>query len=225
MTFLVMSLIMLLSVPDSLAEEGFDSSGKVRLEGSLLLGIGFDDVDLGVTTDGDTISLSGGGGVGFTLGLGYGLSSNIDLDLHLGSQASSLKPSVSNADGEFTRTMLLGTLKYRKTLTSSNYLKFGAGLGIYTGGEWDVDASLVPGGAHNVIEYKDALGVHATFEYEHVNHRNIGLAVGLRLYIVEYSAETASSNGVSVPASFLMDEVRNLDGSGMDLTMSISKYF
>lgn len=110
------------------AQPAKDTAHQYYLELTGAFGIGFDDVDVGVTTGGDTISISGGGGLGFAAGLGYGLSSQWDLDFHLGFQASVLRPSVSNADGSFTRSFLLATLK-RKVPTSENgEFKFGLGI-------------------------------------------------------------------------------------------------
>jgi len=205
--------------------EKFDASGKFRMEVALAIGAGFDDLDVGWTTDGDTISLGAGGGLGFGLGLGYGLTSRLEAELKLGRQVSVMTPSVSNADGEFTRGMALGTLKFRKLISDRSNLKFGAGLGIYTNGEWDLDLSRLPGGSHIVVEYDNAIGAHATLEFERIFRGDWSLAVGGRMYFVEYEAATAYQNGISIPVGALSSELQQLDGSGFDFTLAFSQYF
>lgn len=209
----------------ALAQEDFDSTGKIRIEGSLHIGGGLDSVDVGTTTDGESISLSGGGGLGLAFGLGYGVSHGKDIDLAVGVQESSLIPSVGNAEGTFMRSYLLVTLNYKVPFSATKQIRHGIGLGYYVGGEYDVDSSQIPFGGHTVVEYDNALGFHLSAEIEAFHSGGWSNYLRLRLYYVEYSASTATMNGLSFPVEWLVDDIRELNGSGIDIILGLARYF
>jgi hypothetical protein len=208
----------------SISEELVDTAGKVRLSLSAGLGFGFDVVDIGVNSSGDTAKISGGGGLGFGAGIGYGLSRKWDLDLDLGFQVSVLTPSIDNADGSFTRGYLLATLKYKLPTSDSGQFKLGAGIGEYFGGKMDFERNDAFG-IDQTVEYDPAIGLHITGEFERFIKPNVSFNLGAKIYYVEYKAKTAKLNSVEVPLSLLKDDVRNLNGSGLDLLIGISVYF
>lgn len=202
-----------------------NTGGRGRFGISLLLGFGIKNHDLGVTTDGDDISLSGGGGAGLALIGGYGLSSKWDIEVSVGGQVSELRPEVSNADGEFNRDFLRATLFYKIPSTPVTQWKIGAGIGAYLAGEWDVDTSAVPGGNHDIIMYDDALGFHITGGYEVVVKESVYFAAELMYYFVEYEANSWTRNSAPQSVNMLNDPFKNLNGSGIDLMLSMGMYF
>jgi hypothetical protein len=200
-----------------------DTSGKVRLSLHGALGFGFDQVDVGVTTNGDTVSISGGGGFGGGAGIGYGLSRNLDLDLDLGFEAGVLTPAVDNAEGSFTRGYFLATLKYKMPTSDSGQFKFGVGIGEYFGGKMTFKRTDIP--FQEDVEYDPAIGLHLTGEFERFITPNVSVNIGGKIYFVEYEAKSFKFNSGEVPLSALKDEVRNLNGSGIDLLIGINVYF
>jgi hypothetical protein len=200
-----------------------DTTGKVRLSLNAGYGFGFDTVDVGTTTSGDTISISGGGGFSFGAGFGYGLSRNLDLDLDLGFQVGGLYPPVDNADGSFDRGYFLATLKYKVPTSDSGQFKWGAGIGSYFGGTMTFERTDMP--VQEEVEYDPAVGLHFTGEFERFIKPNLSFNLGAKIYFVEYKAKSYKFNSIELPVSALKDEVRNLNGSGMDFLLGINLYF
>jgi hypothetical protein len=200
-----------------------DTKGKVRLSLHGVAGIGFDRVDVGTTTKGDTVSISGGGGFGGGAGIAFGLSRKFDLDLDLGFEGGGLTPPVDNANGSFTRGYFLATLKYKRPTSDSGQFKFGAGIGSYYGGKLSFERTDVY--LKEDVEYDPAFGLHLTGEFERFIRPNMSVNIGAKMYFVEYKAKSAKLNSVDVPVSALKNEVRNLNGSGMDFLLGINLYF
>lgn len=221
----VVAMVFVCGIHSAEAQEAFDTTGRIRIEGALHFGLGVGSVDVATTTDGETIKLSGGGGIGLSFGVGYGLTHGMDIDLAVGLHESILYPSVSNIDGTFTRSNLLATINYRSVVSGTNHLKFGIGLGYYVGGVYDVDSSQVLFGSHTIVEYDNALGFHLTAELEYFHPGEWSHFLRAKLYYVKYDASTATDNGTSVPVQLLISDIRELDGSGLDLILGISRYF
>ena len=206
-------------------QEPLDTSKRFRLELSLFFGGGTEDIDVGETTTGETVSISGGGGLGGAITFGYGLSSKLDIALTAGTQQSELSPRVVNADGSFDRQLLLATLRYKIPFSHTIQFKVGGGIGYYSSGELDIDVSQIPGGGHNIYKYDDTTGFHLTAEFERFFSPNWSWMVGAKYYNVSYDVKSCISNDVSIPVTFLADELRSIDGSGFDLIIAIARYF
>lgn len=219
------ALILLTAANAAGAQESWNTDKQVRIEPSFFVGGGLDKVDLATTTTGETISISGGGGIGGALGLGYGLTSWLDVDLTAGYQSSDLSEKVVNMDGTFDRGFILGSLKFKIPVSGKSHVKLGGGFGYYLPGELDVDASAVPGGSHLVIEYDNALGFHVTGEYESLISSHWSAILGVKYYYVTYDASSVTDNGVPAPVFFLIDELRELGGSGVDFKLAFARYF
>lgn len=201
-----------------------DTTGRMKffLQGGL--GVGFDSVHVGDTVDGDDITLSGGGGFGLTLGIGYGLSREYDLDFDLGGQISVITPEVSNADGSFTRSFLLATVKKKLPTSETGQFKVGIGLGVYSNAELDLDWTGAAG-AHSAVEYDDALGIHLTGEFERFFGPSTSVSIAGRLYFVTYKANSYTVDGAPAALDTLKGNVKDLNGSGLDAMVGISRYF
>ncbi len=206
------------------ASEVLSTTGKLKLEISAMLGVGFKSIDLAPTTSGDTMKVSGGGGFGLAITAGYGLSEHLEFDLSLGGQASTEQPAVDNADASFSRGFLRATLKYLVPVRDRVRFKFGGGVGSYGGGELDIDMTRVVG-IRDIVKYDSASGVHLSGEFEALIRNDFTFVAGLRLYSVKYKATSYEQNGVAQPVAALRDEVRNLDGSGVDIFVGLAKYF
>lgn len=185
-----------------------NTGGRGRFGISLLVGAGIQDHFVGLTTDGDDITLSAGGGIGFALTGGYGLSPKWDIEVSAGHQVSVITPSVSNGDGEFNRDFLRATLFYKMPFTRVTQWKIGAGIGAYLGGEWEEDI-----GPDEITEYDDALGFHVAGEFEVVVAERLYFAAGIKYYYVTYETNAATATH------------SELNGSGVDLMLSMGKYF
>ena len=213
-------------------EQSFQSpypSGSFwRMEGSLLVGIGLEDHEVGMTTDNKKITISGGGGIGGIFSIGYCITPRFDLSLGFGIQNSSLEPEVKNAEGSFLRTSYFTTIKYIIPVSSAGYLKIGAGAGYYSAGDLDVDLSEVAGGAHNVYKYDGAPGFHITADYEGVFTEKFTWIIGLKYYNVTFDLKSAKSNDVSIPLSIIpadiISDIGELDGSGVDFIIALNLY-
>jgi hypothetical protein len=201
-----------------------NTAGRMRFFLTGDFGFGFDSTDVGTTTNGDKVSISGAGGLGAGVGFGYGLSRNLDLDFELGAQASAIRPAVSNAEGFFSRSFLLATMKYKMPTSDTGQLKFGVGLGAYSNGKLDIDARDA-GGRHTVVKYDNSPGVHLTGEFERFIGQNTSLTVGAKMYFVKYKAESVTDSGASVSVDSLKSNVKEFNGNGLDLMVGLSRYF
>ncbi len=212
----------------------FDGSKQYRIEASMFGGFGFEKHDLFETTDGDIVRLSPGGGFGGKLSLGYCLTPLFNVNLEIGAQNSPLSEEVGNANGKFTRTFLLGTLRYLIPLNKKSSINIGGGVGYYLSGKLDGDASQLQGGGHNIYEYKNTVGIHVLGEYERYIsgfsflEARWSWCIGLKYYNISYTLDALSSNGVSIPIiqlpSAITNEFGELDGSGIDMLFSIVMY-
>ena len=200
-----------------------DTAGKFYVQPGLFLGGGASKVDVGTTTGGDNVSISGGGGVGGGLTLGYGVSSQVDLDITLGYQESQLSPKVENASGTFSRAFYLATVKYRIPVNDRMQVKIGAGAGIYKPNNLDVNTSSVSNGSHNIVKYDDAAGFHVQTELEIFFANDFSADFGLKYYNVTYKESSGIHNGT--PVTFTDSNLRNFDGSGVDVILAVAKYF
>lgn len=215
-----------------------DTAGRFRVQATFFGGAGVDEHKVGEAapsndpTDTEDLTISGGGGMGGSITLGYAVIPSLEVSLAAGFQNSTLSPSVDNADGSFSRTVLQATLAYAIPVGSSGQVKLGGGMGYYIPGDLDLDFSELSGGGHNVYGYNAATGFHITGGYEHVLSGWSALSatwswgVGVTYYGVTYELDSATMDGVSTPIESLpaaiTDELGELDGGGYDLTLFIA---
>ncbi len=215
----------------SASEQGLiinDIGAKWSVGAHIYGGIGFDQHLVGKTTDNEDIEISGGGGLGILAILAYNFNFQWETSISGGYQNSSLSKNVKNADGDFSRTFFRASIKYRIDLGDNDYIKIGGGYGSYMPGELDIDASKVPGGAHNIFKYDGNSGPHISAEYEYIA-ANYTMGGGLRYVNITYDLTSAKSDGVNIPLSILPPEIKNeymeFEGSGLDIFFSISYLF
>lgn len=194
--------------------------GQIRIEPSLFYGFGTENHKVGMTTEGDDITISGGGGFGGGVAVGYGIQERIDVDLAFNLQNSSLRPSVNNASGNFMRKIILATGKYKLPLNPESCFKLGAGFGYYIPDEMDIDFTDA-GGSKVSFKYKNAVGFHLTFDYERVFGRKSSWSAGLRYANVKYGADGVTVMGLTYPAETVSDEYNPLDGGSFDFIFAV----
>ena len=152
-----------------------------------------------------------------------------DLSLGFIIENSSLQPEVENATGNFLRTAILTNIKYRFPVSTSGMINFGGGIGYYFPSDLDVDMSGVEGGAHNIFGYENTIGFQLQVEYEGIFYTDLYWSIGLKYYYVMYDINSAKSNGINIPVDQLpfdvSDPIGKLNGSGIDLVLSLNYYF
>jgi hypothetical protein len=197
----------------------------LRINGSFSFGTGGDKLEVGETSEGETICLRTGGGTGMAITLGYTFFSRVDIDLTAGYQLNWIRPECDNLDGYFSRVPLLVTLKYCIPTKYNAFFKLGGGLGFYTATEYDLDGSE-SFGLHEIVEYDNATGFHIAGEYEIFSPvKPFSFLLGVKYYHVTYQANSVISNGSSLPFSAIPNEIRELSGSGFDFRFGIGWYF
>lgn len=202
------------------------TQNRLRLQIEAYMGMGLDSNKVGTTTTGEDVKISGGGGFGVGATMGYGISKRFDIEGTLGVQASALHPAVENANGTFSRSFLLATVKYKVPIRENLQWKFGLGAGYYMGGKLDIDIDpSVPLGLRTVVDYKNAVGAHATGELEILLQERLTLSVGLKYYNVTYKADKVTVNNSSRDVSSLSGEFRDLKGDGIDATVGLAVLF
>jgi len=224
-----------LSPNDTTSINYFDISNNFRIDVSFFLGSGLEEFDVFKTTGDEIVKLSPGGGFGGKFSFGYCLNSPLNVNIEVGTQNSTLSEELKNADGKFSRTFFLGTLRYKIPITEKSSINIGGGLGYYISGKLDIDASEIEDGGHNIYKYKNTIGIHVICEYEHFLPKFSFLnarwswAIGLKYYNIAYELDSATSDGVSIPITNLPSdikvEVEELNGSGIDVLFSTIMYF
>ena len=173
-------------------------------------GIGYDKLDMGVTSNNKDITLSPGGGLFLGCDAGYLFSRNFEIGLTGYYQRSSLTPEVENGSATFSRYVFLATpsviIPINKDKESSRF-KLGIGPGYYSGALMKIRAAKVTNGFDADIQYKPAYGIHASLLFETFFSETGSIALGLRSYWVTYKHKN--------PAVF------SLDGSGLDFIFGI----
>lgn len=207
----------------AMAETDIDTGGKLYLGISGEFGYGLHPYDLGTNENNETVDISMGGGVGISLVAGLGLSRSLDVEVSAGHQLSKLKPAVTNAEVTFEREFVLGTLKWKIPLSRTSQMKFGAGMGYYMGGTYDFNHFTSQSVA--IITYDDAVGYHVTAEYEGIYRKYLGVSIGLKAYSVTYEATSFMESGTFTPTSEHLADFIEPDGSGVDLIVTVTRYF
>lgn len=200
----------------------FATASRLRFQFTVFGGMGSDDPVVG-SSGGEDVTLSGGGGYGGSFTLGYGLSPHWDLDFTAGYQVSLLSPDLSDGTGGFERYITQLMVKYREYVNGRSWLKFGIGGGYYM----PVIYRVKDGTSDAVIDYGAAPGAVVSLEYETAIGRDTSSATftfGVRYYYVTYEADSAKLSGVPMSVDTLPGELKDLDGSGVDIMIGFSRY-
>ncbi len=210
-----------------------DTSGRFRLEFGGVFGKGFNREYIGETVeDQEPVHLRGGGGAGYSATVGYGLSSAFDIDLSWASIASTNKDHFVEGYAEIEKKRVMATLKYKIPFKSSadfysGQIKLGAGVGYYFDTSMtlyytnqDTDAYSTYG-----VDYKPALGYHASAEFETIMPSDWSFTIGILVYQVDYEGESENYLGPDAYAWDYITDFEDIQGGGVDLLISLGKYF
>ncbi|KKK47537.1 hypothetical protein LCGC14_3154180, partial [marine sediment metagenome] len=149
-------------------------------------------------------------------------------------QISEIKNNVINGGMEFKKVYALGTLKYKIPFKSSldyysGQIKFGAGIGFYQSTTLTIVHNNRTTDLHSeyVVDYEPALGYHTTVEFETFMPNDWALSIGARISFVDFKADSTQSSGIFVGNNSIIDKTSfdEMDGSGIDLLISLGKYF
>ncbi len=173
------------------------------------------------TPDGTELTATAGGGYAGMLNIGYVINPLFDVELSAGTHISS-SSWLNYPEGDFTNNIALATIFY-KTQTTQQYLKIGAGLGIYTDAVFKAQYDNTPNTRAKIEQqYKDAIGAHVMIHREVHIDTDWSWMLGISLYSVIYKQkQTVSVNGVEIQNNF----TDTIDGSGIDGMVGIVRYF
>ncbi|RLA06512.1 MAG: hypothetical protein DRQ51_09175 [Gammaproteobacteria bacterium] len=209
-----------------------DTTGKILLQGELLVGLNGKNEKVGEGCRGtillgecqgstEAINISAGEGLGVFATIGYGILPKLEVDVSLGQQNSTLSPAVEDASGSFRRDIFLFTAKYKIPLNNTEQLKLGGGIGFYNNAKMDLDFKKINGDRY-VVDYENTTGYHLTFDMESLINHNLSWTVGVRYYIVDYTAKKATIN--NQPAVLTSEKFKTMDGTGLGIGLSLLYY-
>ena len=203
------------------------TDGKLRLGAFVSFGFSGEKLDIGQTTDGDTVHMNAGGGPMGGIVISYGFLPHTELGLDAAYQRSGLSQSVENASGSFSKTIVRSFLKFKLPVLPMAQLKFGGGANYYLPGDYNVDLSSA-GGNEITIAYDPAFGFHGSFEVEYCPPTagdNVFITVGVNYSVVTFPATGYTLDGMSFEADDLKPNFQDLDASCVDLISGVSIYF
>lgn len=184
-------------------------------------GTGFEKYEFGQNNHGEDVEFyGGGGGIGGMLTLGFSPLDRVDLEVSAGYQKYE-DEEVPYTDVAFRRFIYQATLKFELLRFDSSNIKLGFGAGLYSEARLNKKIET----DQDYIQYDDAVGYHALIEYEILYNESWAVTFGLKGYTVEYEAEKYTQNGTDQNVSTLDKTLRDFNGDGLDLMVSVVKYF
>jgi hypothetical protein len=221
-----------IQVADASPRDPTTTEGRFRVSGSGVMGIGSDHNLLGYDTNGDPVYVSAGGGGGYRLELGYGLTKRFDVDLSFQHMSSKNRTNLTNAEASVTRNSIGGTFKVKFPFSGGldlfdGQIKLGAGADYYFSADMGIGYRDLLTLVHSTydIDYKGALGFHLMSEFETFMPNDWALSLGLRYSHVDFSADTESYSGPDGAWMDLVTDFENVNGSSIDILLTIGKYF
>ncbi len=122
--FFVQLFLSVLIVPTLYAQEKtIAANASYRVDFGYVNGTGTDNFIVGQTTSGDEFGISAGGGTGNYFSIGKCIDLNVDIEVAFGSKNSVFIPSVSNSTGDFERTYILTSVKFKSFCSKNMQVK------------------------------------------------------------------------------------------------------
>jgi hypothetical protein len=188
-----------------------------------IAGFGFDKIHLGVTEQGDDVTISAGGGMGLGFEAGYTFNGLFELSAAYVYKYGELSVVVDNASGYFEHGNFMLTGKFIARIKAKSSLNYGGGLGLLNAGTMDLDFSKVTDGERYVFKYNTAVGYHVLAEFQHRFTQKWSLIAGFTIYGGNYNhMKSFTARSVSVPVNLAPPDFQNLNGSGLDIYAKIS---
>ena len=194
----------------------------------LSAGAGFDNFKSGIITEnGDDVLISAGGGIAVGLFANTPLTDKWVLGNEINFHIAELLTPLENATGMFTHFSYMPSIKYSLLFNNEimALLPY-AGPVIAFSGKYDLDASKIPNGAHNIFYYKAGTGFSIGCEFMvWPKKRRIGGVAGIRFTSIKYSLKDASSNGTKFTRDqieqYLGRDMLEPRGDAIDMTVGI----
>ncbi len=198
----------------------------------LSAGAGFDNFKSGIITEnGDDVLMSAGGGVALGLFFNTPISKKWVLGNEVNFHIAELLTPLENATGMFTHFSYMPNLKFALLFPNKimAVMPF-AGPVIAFNGKYDLDATKITNGAHNIFYYKAGTGFSLGCEFMvWAKRRRIGGIAGLRYTGIKYSLKEASSNGTKFTRDqieqYLDNDILNPKGNAIDATAAFIYLF
>jgi hypothetical protein len=227
---------------DSEENRIFNNAHKIKFEGTLVAGFGFDKRILGENPyNNETLVIRFAGGLGPAVSAGYYFSERFELDFTFIYQSEMLEGrnkeifSSDKIDGSFNRTIYLLTPKINFPVSRKSQLKFGAGLGFYGPGKFTYERShttfliVIPlweEGVRYVYKYKGNLGYHFITEFEFFITELLSVSLGLKYYDTRYTLDSIQFDDTFLTISEeVRDFIGKVRGNGFDYIFSAAIYF
>jgi hypothetical protein len=185
------------------------------------LGIGFKQIPMAYTTNGDESNISFGGGLAFGFKYGYEFSKHFDFATDINYQISSLSPSIGNGSVSFSRWNLSVTPSLIIPIDGgyAMRLKLGGGLNYNFTPILKIDLNDIASGFNDSWKYKSALGYHFSLIWEVNYTESFSAILGLKYINVQYEFESSRDN--RIPAL----DLRRTDGQGLDMVFGVYYHF
>ena len=188
-----------------------------------IAGFGFNKITVGVTEQGDDVTISAGGGMGLGFEVGYTFNGLFELSAAYVYKSAELSMVVDNASGNFEHGNFMLTGKFIAKIKAKSSLNYGGGFGLLNAGSMDLDFSKVTDGERYVFKYNTAVGFHLLAEFQHRFTQKFSIIGGFTVYGGNYNhMKSCTSGSVSVPVNLAPPDFQNLKGSGLDIYAKIS---
>jgi len=216
--YLCLFLLCAQTVCGQIEQSDLDRSLKSRFGVSMIVGHGFQKIELFANYSNDVCSLSTGGGIGGALEYGYSFNRFFDLSGSFAFLYSTLSPKTSSGDANFQRFCLSLTPALIIPIGEADRfkLRLGAGVDVYAFERMEV-SNL---GDISPLHYNPSLGLHASLNFDYQYNKKNSFSIGVKNENVKYNYSPKVA-----PPFELMAELKQPDGSGIYINLSYFFHF
>lgn len=193
----------------------------MRVGVELGIGFGLNDFPALQTTDGGTSNLGYGGGLMYGLYIGNQFSKHFDLELSYRFATRGLTPHLENASIDFKRHMVHITPSFVIPIEGGYYqrLRVGGGLTMVFDPKQEFDLSQIPQGFKDTWIYENAIGYHASINYELNFSKQFSSLFGVRYSDVRYVFKQSAT------AMPIDQKLVKPNGNSIDIIMGLGFHF
>lgn len=208
-----------------------DNPYKVQILGGFAVPFKKYETGLALTQTYESLKFRPGGSFDYGLKIGYEFNPKVETDLKVHYQISYLTPGASNVDDRFTKLMLQPEVLYILSLKKSVKFKFGGGLSYAINPVFDIDATQIQGGAHNIFYFKNSLGFALSAEHEIYLRKKMNLSFvtgfSFRYNMIKVDHVISDGNPAAIdyfPSGF-GNNLKKLNAGGLDISMGVCYHF
>lgn len=223
----ILVVLMFLSFNVLMADNPF----KVQILGGFAVPLKKYDSGLALIETNENLKFLPGGLFDYGLKVGYKINSKVETDLTLHHQISYLIPDATNVDDKFTKLMLQPEVMFIYNYKQNVKLKYGFGLSYAIKPIFDVDATQIKGGAHNIFYFKNSMGLSLSVQHEIYlrKKKRLSMVTGFSFRYNILKIDHATSNGNLLDVNYLTSNYRNIvqkiNASGLDITIGLCYHF